>query len=194
MSPLEGLLLTFVSATPSRWDAFNTISGIQWRDGAPVKNDDASDAQSAYYRRGTLMLAGFGLVDVPDGGQGADQGTKQANEGNAGITLNGDANKVYSIAVQKFYASEDYRRILANQLTPSDTVSVVADQCQLDFGTTSTNTLGNQFFLLNLSAGKVYVEAYADDGAESHGPGATTFIFYQTKPMQRIAAMQCKES
>ena len=192
ISPLEGVLLKFVGATPT-WDVFNAVSGVQWRDPAALQNDEASDAQSSYYRRGNLLLAGFGMVDVPDGGQGVDEGTRQANEGNAGITLNGDAEQVHSIALQKFYVSENYQQVLRNQLMSGDSVSLAADQCKLDYGTSSPNTQENNFFQLTLSSRKIYAEVYVDDGAESHGPGSTTFLFYRSKPTQRIASMQCKE-
>ncbi|WP_196765050.1 hypothetical protein [Xanthomonas graminis] len=193
MSPLEGVLLKFIAAKPPTWDAFNAVSSVKWRDSGPLKNDDASDAQSSYYRRGNLLLSGFGMVDVPDGAQDADAGARQENEGNAGVTLNGDAGAVHSIAVQKFYVSDNYKQVLSNQISSSDSLGLIADRCDFDYGTSSQNTQKNQFFQLNFSAGKVYAEVYIDDGAESHGPGSTTFVFYLSKPTQRIASMQCKE-
>lgn len=56
-------------------------------------------------------------------------GAKQANEGESGITLNGDAHSVHSIAVKKFYASPEYAEVLKRQLPAAKSVRLIADKC-----------------------------------------------------------------
>lgn len=194
MTPLNQLLLVLAShSTP--WDAFDHIPGVKWRDTKPQSNPDATAPDLAYDRSGTLMLSGFGMVDVPNGQQGEEEGTKQDNEGHAGVTLSGNAESVQSAALLKFYPTKNYQDILQKQFDSSASIRLVADACALDYGTTSSNTQKNTFYQITLSAAPtpIYVEASIDDGAESHGPGSTTFVFYRYKPTRRIAAMRCKE-
>lgn len=194
MTPLNQLLSILASrATP--WNAFDHVPGVQWRDTKSHANPDASAPDFAYDRSGTLMLDGFGMVDVPDGQQGAEAGTKQDNEGHAGVTLSGDAESVQSLAVLKFYPSKNYQDILQKQFNGSASIQPMADACALDYGTTAANTQDNAFYQITLGSASspLYAEASIDDGAESHGPGSTTFVFYRSKPTQRIAAMHCKE-
>ncbi|MGH8081136.1 MAG: hypothetical protein ACREP7_11205, partial [Lysobacter sp.] len=109
-------------------------------------------------------------------------------------TLNGDAQRVRSVALVKFYASDDYQGILQKQLGQGASIKPIAGQCELDYGTTSENTQANQFFELHLAGTKiVYAEIYVDDGG-NQGPGTTTFEFTPDKPAQKIASMRCKES
>lgn len=194
MTPLNQLLFILAGqATP--WSAFDHVSGVQWRDAKPQANPDASAPDLAYDRSGTLMLNGFGMVDVPDGQQGAEAGTKQDNEGHAGVTLSGNVESVQSIAVLKFYPSKNYQDILQKQFDGSTSIRPMADACALDYGTTAANTQDNTFYQIALGSTStpLYAEASTDDGAESHGPGSTTLVFYRSKPTQRIAAMRCKE-
>lgn len=141
------------------------------------------------------MLIGFGIVKVPDGKHGAEAGAKQDNEGHAGVTLSGNVESVQSVAVLKFYPNENYQDILQKQFGVSTSIRLIADACVLDYGTTSVNTQKNAFYQVTLTPATrpLYAEALIDDGTESHGPGSTTFVFYRSKPTQRIAAMRCKE-
>jgi hypothetical protein len=194
MTPLNQLLLS-LAGQAAPWGAFDHVSGVQWRDAKPQANPDAPAPDLAYDRSGTLMLSGFGMVDVPDGQRGAEAGTKQDNEGHAGVTLSGNAELVQSVAVLKFYPSKNYQDILQKQFGSSVAIRSVADACALDYGTTSANTQDNTFYQITLGSAPtpLYAEASIDDGTESHGPGSTTFVFYRSKPTQRIAAMHCKE-
>lgn len=194
MTPLSQLLLVLAGQATS-WGAFDHVPGVQWRDTKPQGNPDASAPDLAYDRSGMLMLSGFGMVDVPDGQQGAEAGTRQDNEGHVGVTLSGDAESVQSAAVRKFYSSENYQDILQKQFDSSTSIRLVADACAFDYGTTAANTQKNTFYQITLGSvsSPLYVEASIDDGAESHGPGSTTFVFYRSNPTQRIAAMRCKE-
>jgi len=195
MSPLQSLLDVFASHESTGWSAFDAISGVQWRDPKPLDNPDANEPSASHYRSGNLLLSGFGEVDVPDGKVGAEAGTKKDNEGNVGITLNGDADNVQSIALLKFYPSEHYQDIIQRQLSSEATIKSIADACALDYGTTAENTQKNAFYEIRLGANAtpVYAEAYVDDDGGNQGPGTTTFTFYRSKPTQRIAAMHCKE-
>ncbi|ATS53598.1 hypothetical protein XAP3CFBP6996_017610 [Xanthomonas citri pv. fuscans CFBP 6996] len=139
------------------------------------------------------MLDGFATVEVPDGGRGAEAGVKHANEGESGITLNGDAQSVQSIAVKKFYASPEYAEVLKRQLPMAATVRLIAETCTGD-DNGGPDPLQTKFYVINFDSGEIFVEAYIDDGTETRGPGSTTFVFTKTKPQKRIQALQCKES
>lgn len=194
MTPLNQLLLILAGHT-TRWSAFDQVSGLQWRDAKPQVNPDAAAPDLAYDRSGTLMLDGFSMVDVPDGGRGVEAGTKQDNEGHAGVTLSGSAEAVQSIAVLKFFPSNNYQDILQKQFDRSVSIRPMADACALDDGTTAANTQNNAFYQITFGSTSLplYAEAFVDDGAESHGPGSTTFVFYRSRPTQRVVAMHCKE-
>jgi len=193
MSPLQGLLDVLAADGGAAWSAFERVAGVQWRDPAPQDNPDSTSPEDARYRAGTLRLSGFGEVEVPDGKLGAEAGTRRANEGEVGATLNGDGERVHSLVLLKFYASENYQDVLQRQFGAGVSVRPIAGQCELDFGTTAENTQANQFFELRLTDTKiVYAEAYVDDGG-NQGPGTTTYQFTLTKPAQKIASMRCKE-
>lgn len=194
MTPLNQLLLVLAGHT-TPWNAFDHVPGVQWRDTKPQINPDASAPELAYNRSGTLMLRGFSMVDVPDGQQGEEAGTKQDNEGHAGVTLSGNTESVQSAAVLKFYPSENYQDILQKQFDGNASIRLIADACAFDYGTTAINTQKNTFYRITLApvSSPLYAEASIDDGSESHGPGSTTFVFYRSNPTQRIAAMRCKE-
>lgn len=193
MSPLRNLLSVFASHDPAAWGSFDHVPGVQWRDAKPLDNPDANSPDTSHYRSGNLLLTGFGTVDVPDGKTGAEAGTKKDNEGNVGVTLNGDATNVQSIALLKFYPSDNYAPIIQHQLDGADTVTPIADHCALDYGTTAANTQKNAFYQIKLGTASVYAEAYVDEAGDNPGPGTTTFVFYRSKPTQRIAAMRCTE-
>jgi len=194
MSPLQGLLDVLLAEGGAAWSAFERVPGVQWRDPAPQDNPDSDAPDNARYRAGTLLLGGYsGTIEVPDGKVGAEAGTRQANEGEGGATLNGDAQRVHSLVLVKFEASEDYQQVLQRQFGAGATVKPIAGQCALDFGTTAENTQANQFFEVRLTDTKiVYAEGYVDDGG-NQGPGTTTYQFTLTKPAQKIASMRCKE-
>lgn len=196
MSPMQNLLSAFATPTAPSWQAFDAVAGVQWRDAKPLDNPDGTGPDTSHYRSGNLLLAGFGMVDVPDGKTGDEAGTKQDNEGNAGVTLNGDASAVQSVVLVKFYPSENYQEILQHQLNGGAGIKPIGGSCELDFGTTAVNTQKNAFYQITLGAGTapVFAEAYVDEDGGNQGPGSTTFVFYRSKPAQRMAAMRCKET
>ncbi|NOT88777.1 MAG: hypothetical protein HOP03_11405 [Lysobacter sp.] len=129
---------------------------------------------------------------MPDGNVGADAGVRRGNEGESGVTLSGDADRVNEVAVVKFYPSDDYENILRQQFPAGATLMPEADRCALDFGTQAENSGNNTFYRIVIGAATLaHVEAFIDEDAGPSGPGSTTFVFYRTKPEQRIAAMQC---
>jgi hypothetical protein len=194
MSPLQSLLNVFAAQEAAPWPAFDGVSGVQWRDPKPLENSDSTGPDTTHNRSGNLLLSGFGVVDVPDGKMGAEAGTKKDNEGNVGVTLNGNADTVQLIVLQKFYPSDNTQDIIQRQLTTDATVKPIADQCALDYGTTATNTQKNVFYQINFGTPTpIYAETYVDADGGNQGPGTTTFVFYRSKPTQRIAAMRCKE-
>lgn len=193
MTSLYEVVSLLAARSGAPWASFDAVPGVQWRDASPKVNSDSTDPQNAQYRSGTLLLDGFGAVDVPDGGQGAEVAHKQANEGESGITLNGDAHSVHSIAVKKFYASPEYAEVLKRQLPAATSVRLIADKCGGD-DDGGPDSLQTKFYAIGLDAVEAFVEAYLDDGTETRGPGSTTFVFTKTKPQKRIQALQCKES
>lgn len=191
-SPLEGLITVFLSAPHIGWPAFDAIPGVHWRDAAPQDNPDTTGPADARYRSGDLVLSGFGQVQMPDGRQGADAGVKEDNEGKSGLTLTGDREHVLTAALQKFYASDDYQTVLQRQFGADAKLKVIAETCGGD-DPAEADPLNTRFYAATLKSGVAYVEAYSDDGAESHGPGSTTFVFTKGKPERRIASLGCKE-
>ncbi|GLQ93710.1 hypothetical protein GCM10007901_26610 [Dyella acidisoli] len=134
---------------------------------------------------------------MPNGKVGIDFGLVKGNEGNVGVTLNGDADHVYSISLVKFYPSENYQDIIQQQLQSGDTIALIADRCALAEYGTGKNTGKNKFYEIRLAAGAVYVEASVDDDdvstASASALGSTVFVFYRSKPSRRIAKMRCHE-
>ena len=195
VSALQNLLHIFAAEQAASWSSFDTVPGVRWRDSKPLENPDSTTPDTTHYRSGNLLLLGFGEVDVPDGKVGADAGTRKDNEGDVGVTLNGDSDSVQTIALLKFYPSGDYAQIMQQQFGTNATIKLVADQCALDYGTTATNSQKNTFYQIMFGAAiPIYVEAYIDEGGGNQGPGTTTFVFYTNKPAQRMAAMHCKEN
>lgn len=191
-SPLERLVTVFLSAPQVGWQAFDAIPGVHWQDAVPQDNPDTTGPADARYRSGTLVLSGFGQVPVPDGRQGAEAGVKEDNEGNSGVTLTGDKEHVFAAALRKFYASDDYQAILRQQFGPDTQLTVIADSCG-GGDPLEEDPARTRFYAVALEPGVAYVEASLDDGAQSHGPGSTTFVFTKAKPERRITSLGCKE-
>lgn len=195
-SPLQALLGVFGGQAASSWSAFDSVPGVHWDDAKPLANPDTVSPDGTHYRGGDMLLAGFSEVDVPDGKVGAEAGVKKDNEGHVGVVLNGNATSVLSIVLQKFYPSDDTWGILQRQFGSDTTVKPIAGACALDHGTTAPNTQKNVFYEVSLAgvAMPVFAETYVDEDAGNQGPGVTNFVFYRTRPQQRIADMHCKTS
>ncbi|MEO6172715.1 MAG: hypothetical protein ABIP02_06320 [Arenimonas sp.] len=193
-SALDGVLALFASENNASWELFNNVANIKWRDPAPIENGDNAETGITHHRSGNILLAGFAMVRVPNGKVGVEADSKDDNEGNSGITLNGSATKVESIAVMKFYPSENYQEVIRQQLSKEAQVNLIAEKCLLDADVNIKNTQKNKFYLLKLQDGDtLYAEAYMDEEGSKYNPGSTTFVFYRQKPQQRITQMQCHE-
>jgi hypothetical protein len=193
MTVLNELLALFATEDGARWQSYDGIAGVAWRDAQPIETSEVVDPGARFSRSGTLTLAGFGETDLPDGKVGADAGVRRGNEGESGVTLSGDADRVNEIAVLKFYPSDDYETILRQQFAADAMLVSEADRCALNFGTKAENTGNNKFYRIQIGAATLaHVEAFVDEDAGPSGPGSTTFVFYRTRPEQRIAAMQCR--
>lgn len=195
-SSLQMLLSVFGGQTAAAWSAFDNAPGVHWGDPKPQNNPDTVSPDATHYRGGDMLLAGFGEVDVPDGKVGAQAGVKKDNEGHVGVVLHGNATTVLSIVLQKFYPSDDTKSILQRQFGNDATVKPIAGDCALDDGTSAANTQKNAFYEVSIAkvAVPVFAETYVDEDGGNQGPGWANFIFYRTKPQQRIANMQCKAS
>ena len=193
MTVLNGLLVHFASADGASWSSYDGIAGVEWTEAQPTETPEVADPGSRFSRSGRMMLAGFGETDLPDGQPGADAGSRRGNEGESGVTLSGDAERVNAIVVMKFHPSDDYEAILRKQFAAATMVPEAA-QCALDFGTKADNTMKNRFYRIDIDGAPLaHVEAYVDEESGPSGPGSTTFVFYRSKPGERIAAMQCQE-
>ncbi|MEQ1512420.1 MAG: hypothetical protein ABL934_07045 [Lysobacteraceae bacterium] len=193
MTVLNELLALFATEDGARWQSYDGIAGVAWGDAQPIETPEVADPAARFSRSGTLTLAGFGDTDLPDGKVGADAGVRRGNEGESGVTLSGDANRVNEVAIVKFYPGDDYEDILRQQFAADATLVAEADRCALNFGTQAENTGKNKFYRIEIGAATLaHVEAFVDEDAGPSGPGSTTFVFYRTKPEQRIAAMQCR--
>lgn len=192
MTELDDLLALYVTDAGMQWRAYDGLARVHWNDTAPVENDAVADPALRYSRSGRVLLAGFGETALPDGNAGAEAGVRMGNEGEAGLTLNGDADRVNEVAVVKFYPSDDYAQVLAAQF-PAAAVAPVADQCTVDaYG--GENVQHNAFYRIDLGGERaVFAEAYVDEDGAAAGPGSTTFVFTRDKPAARIASMRCRE-
>lgn len=192
MTVLNELLALFATESGVRWQSYDGFAGVAWRDARPIETPEVSDPGARFSRSGTLTLAGFGEVDLPDGKVGADAGVRRGNEGESGVTLSGDAERVYEVAVVKFYPSDDYEEILRRQFVAGTTLVPEAGRCAFDYGSKADNTRKNSIYRIEVGAATLaHVEAFVEEDAGPSGPGSTYFVFYRTKPQQRISAMQC---
>lgn len=193
MTVLNGLLVHFASADGASWSSYDGIAGVEWTGTQPTETPEVADPGARFSRSGRMTLAGFGETDLPDGRPGPDAGTRRGNEGESGVTLSGDAERVNAIVVMKFHPSDDYEAVLRKQFAAATMVPEAA-QCALDFGTKAENTMKNRFYRIDIDGAPLaHVEAYVDEESGPSGPGSTTFVFYRSKPGERIAAMQCQE-
>ncbi|MCC5091314.1 hypothetical protein [Xanthomonas campestris] len=191
MTPLHQVVFLFVTQDNAPWSSFDGANKVRWRKASPQPNPDSNSPENLRFREGTLLLDGFGIVDVPDGNQGAEAGVKKVNEGESGVTLNGDAQNVHSIAVKKFYVSPEYADVVKRQLPSATSLRLIAGDCAADLGEDVPDTQ-TKFFEVVLDGHQLFLEAYVDDGEGSRGPGYTTFLFTKEKPDKRIEELQCK--
>lgn len=189
MTSLRSAITTLAAPNGAAWDTFDKVSGLSWRDPQPVASNEG------YQRTGNILLVGFAVVRVPNGKVGVDADSIEDNEGNSGITLSGNVTEVHSLAVMKFYPSENYKDIIKQQLLAEDQLTLVADQCASGGAESDGISQKNMFYQIKLSTNQtLFLEAFVDEEGSKYSPGTTTFIFYRDKPIKRIAEMQCRES
>ncbi len=185
MTALNGLLLVFAGEAGAGWHAYDEVAGVRWRDAEPVETPEVADAELRYSRSGQLVLEGFGDADLPDGEAGADAGLRVGNEGESGVTLNGNAERVNEIAVVKFYPSDDYEAVLRAQLPAAAKIAIEAE-CKAG----EEDSQNNRFYRIDLDGAEfAHVEAFIDADT---GPGSTTFVFTRTRPDRRISELDCE--
>ncbi len=191
-SALEGLLVALASNDQAEWAAFDAVDGVRWNGSREASAAEASPP-GAMSRSGQLLLVGFGETELPDGNVGADAGTRRGNEGEAGVTLEGDDRHVREIGVNKFHAEDRYRDVIDNQLSDAWRIDLLADGCQLEEGgdANASNVSDNAFYILTRGGRRIYAEATRQDGGNS-GPGNTIYQFSMDDPAERISAMKCQ--
>lgn len=185
---LRNILIALASPESASWITFDDVPGIKWRDMQPIADGHG------YSQAGNILLSGFDVKHLPNGKVGIAADSKEDNEGNSGITLNGSKSVVSSISIVKFYPSENYQKIVQWQLLAEDEIALLANNCLIDEISSTANYQKNMFFKISLSNGHtLYFEAYVDEEGSKYNPGSTTFIFYRDKPSERISKMQCDE-
>jgi len=160
------LLNLLASHAGQDWRAYDAVPAVGWRDPGPVENLDVGDPQARFARFGTLLLAGFGLVELPDAGSGVDAGVRIGNEGEAGITLSGSAEAVEEIELVKFYVS-DPAILLRQQWAGRQREGQVIVSCDA----------GCHFQVRLPGGGILLAQAWVEEEGEIFGPGSTTFVF-----------------
>ena len=189
---LSNLLAVYAHSAKPNWEDFNAVEGVTWTTPEKLENPDGHP-QNGFNRSGKLLLAGFSETDLPNGKSGAEADYTRGNEGESGITLNGTADHVTSIAVRKFYPDTDYSKVLGNQFSQG-TNRAIASNCKLAEGTTTgeANYSRNEFFQISLADGAiVFAEGMVDREGGKYSPGSTTYFFYADEPIERIDSMKC---
>lgn len=191
-SALGRLLATLATGRPAEWLAFDEIEGVTWT-GPRQPSSDAPTIAGGQTRSGRLLLLGFGENDLPDGQVGASAGVRRGNEGEAGVTLEGDATHVASVGVNKFYAEDVYRKVIDDQLSSAWGIELLADGCtrEEEGGAASENVSDNAFYVLSFEGSRIYAEARRQDGGNA-GPGNTIYEFTIADPASRISALGCQ--
>lgn len=194
MTALHRLVDHYVSAPSPTWGVFEqAVAGVTWR--APrATPTDASSPDARYSRSGTLVLEGFGENDLPNGKTGPDADYERGNEGRSGVTLNGTAEDVTSIAVMKFYPDAEFIGVLGRQFAGARITRIAGDCAPTDSGApTQGDASRTTFFEVTLPEGRAaFVEASVDPDGGKYTPGSTTYVFYRSKPVERISSMHCK--
>lgn len=186
-SPLLNLLETFVSDEGKQWTAYNAVPQVTWLGLPPIEYADGR-----YSQKGQLLLVGFGSNKIPNGKEGAEYKTIDGNEGQSGVTLDGDAKQVQSVSVKKFYFTEEFEQALRQQFDSSVTVKSIAHGCAPDEDAEIAGK--NMFFEISLPHGStVYAEVFLEAGGK-YSPGYTVFDFNRTSLDARIKELGCLAS
>lgn len=189
---LQSVVAVFTAGAHTTWSELDRIKEVRWNDSVPIRNDDVKSLDEQYSRSGKLVLTGYETMATPDEGVGADAGTREANEGESGITFTGNKDEVFSATVMKFGQESDYAEILDKQLGGSYAVKPLAAQCKYEFGSKANNESQTAFFsFVSASGAPAYAEMMQQDGGNS-GPGYTLLTVYRKEPADRIKVMGCQ--
>lgn len=170
MPVVEYLLTLLASAQGGFWPLYETIPGIQWHGALEIPPSSRAHG-SHVSRSGGFLLAGFGVAWLPD--LSADDGIREGNEGEAGVTLIGDAHRVHEIVVVKYYPSDDMPGLLRRQLGDGSVVMPGVGE----------DETGGERHRIVLAAGEVIdVSVHIDEEGGSGGPGSTTMMFHRGGP------------
>ena len=166
---LREALTVLAAAQPPAWTQVKTLSGL----GKLVPADGVRNYPVAL--RGRTTLAGFGETTLPDGKVGADAGTRTGNEGEASVTIAGDAATGLLLVVRKFYESTDYAKVLRAQLRAGDRVVRRDGVCDDSPPSPESDTM--EYWVALAGAERpLAVTASTIEGGKN-GPGYTDFEF-----------------
>ncbi len=183
-SSLLEFLQIYASDKGKEWETYRIARQVTWLEAGP-----AEYAEGRYSWKGKLLLTGLGETQVPNGKEGSEYETVNGSEGEAGITLTGKKDHVDLVSVKKFHFTEDFTKLLRNQLAPSITVKPIAGNC---VGENADSSAKNTFFEVLLARDSiVYAEAFLDEGGK-YSPGYTVFDFARTRPDARIKRIGCQ--
>ena len=168
-SALRDALAVLAAAQPPSWTQVKTLSGL----GKLVPADGVRNYPVAL--RGKTTLAGFGETTLPDGKVGADAGTRTGNEGEASVTIAGDAATGLLLVVRKFYESTDYAKVLRAQLRAGDRVVRRDGVCDDSPPPPESDTM-EYWVALEGAERPLAVTASTIEGGKN-GPGYTDFEF-----------------
>lgn len=188
-TPLGGMLT--VLATGGDDDAYSNVAGVTW-EGYDVADNGISGNQN-FVRNGRLLLVGLpDRGDMPKG-VGAEATTVKGNEGDALVSIAGfTMGPVYSVRVQKFYASENYAELLQKQLPADAKLTAVASDCALNEDGAEGDDSKSAFFKIELGEGDpIFARAYLNEGMK-YTPELTLFEFSRDESTDLIESMKCK--
>jgi hypothetical protein len=176
MSALNALLLVFAGETGAGWQAYDRVAGVDWRDSAAVETPEVADPDLRFSRSGRILLLGFDDTELPD----SEDGLRAGNEGESGLTLNGDAGRVHELVVVKFFPSEDCAAVLRAQ-SPQARVTLEAE---------ADGAARTRFYRIEYAGmAPVHAETFIEEDA---GPGATYFVFRRSRPERRMSDLRCR--
>lgn len=187
--PVDPLLEALVAGI-SGDDFPKAVPEVNWT-GPTYPSDSEADGSITWYQIGTLVLAGFGPAVLPQG-VGADQTTREGNEGEAGVTVQiHSVRGVQYVALRKFYPDADYLDVLTRQTDAR--ITPLAANCTQDAYGSGPDSEGTAFYRLEVPQSDIpaFVSAARIEDAGQMGPGYTTYTFFLTDPAPTIARMGC---
>lgn len=178
---MSALAYTFAREKDARWSSFDSIPGVEWLDQAP-----RAHAEGRLSRKGRVQLSGFSRALLPNGEVGAQFDTVEGNEGQAGVTLEGDSGAVQILSVRKFHHSPDYLHVLQRQFDRQVEVRLVALSCRNDDSEAGSSVLEVRW----PDGTHAVVEAFLEP-AGKYSPGYTTFELSRESLQAKLGVMQC---